>query len=88
MQRFPCPFCGLRDEREFSYVGDFGKVRPDTANTVSDADWAAYLFDQKNPKGKSTEIWVHTPCQEYFKMTRDTVSMDVLDTAPLRKPVQ
>lgn len=84
MQRFPCPFCGLRDEREFSYAGDFGKARPDTGGAVSDADWAAYLFQQKNIKGAAQEIWVHVPCQEYFVMTRDTVTMEVLSSSALR----
>ncbi|WP_342077318.1 sarcosine oxidase subunit delta [Yoonia sp. SS1-5] len=85
MQVFPCPFCGLRDEREFRYIAEAGKTRPDTARDVSAQDWAAYLFAQANPMGPGREIWVHIPCQEYFTMRRDTASMDVLDTAPLRK---
>jgi len=85
MQRFPCPFCGPRDEREFHYAGDFGKTRPDTAQHVSDADWATYLFSQKNPMGTAREVWVHLPCQEYFAMTRDTLTMAVTSTMAFRK---
>ncbi|WP_158970560.1 sarcosine oxidase subunit delta [Chachezhania sediminis] len=85
MQRFTCPFCGLRDEREFSFAGESGKTRPDTAAEVSDADWSAYLFTGTNPRGRTDEIWVHTPCQEYFRMIRDTVTMEVLETVPLRR---
>jgi heterotetrameric sarcosine oxidase delta subunit len=85
MQRFPCPFCGLRDEREFHFAGEAGKTRPDTMAEVSADDWATYLHHQKNPKGKSDEIWVHLPCQEYFVLSRDTVTMEVLGSRRLRK---
>ena len=84
MQQFPCPFCGLRDEREFHYAGDAGKTRPDTTQGVDDKAWSDYLFAQKNLMGRATEIWVHLPCQEYFKMTRETVSMEVVAVEPLR----
>ena len=85
MQRFPCPFCGPRDEREFRYVADAGKRRPDTSAPVSDAVWSEYLHAQKNLRGEATEIWVHLTCQEAFQMTRNTVTMDVLSSAALRK---
>ena len=85
MQQFPCPFCGLRDEREFHFAGEAGKMRPDTTKVVSDAEWSAYLHECANAKGPSREIWVHTTCQEYFVMTRDTVSMEVIETASLHE---
>ena len=85
MQQFPCPFCGLRDEGEFHFAGEAGKLRPDTTGTVSDAEWSSYLYDQKNPKGPTREVWVHLPCQEYFVMERDSVTMDVLGHQQLRK---
>ncbi len=85
MQRFPCPFCGLRDESEFTFVSEVGKTRPDTTQDVSAESWQAYLYAYVNPKGPSEEIWVHTPCQEYFVMARDTTTMAVLSASPLRK---
>ena len=89
MQRFPCPFCGLRDEREFRFAGAAGKTRPDTSgdarNKISAKDWADYLHMQPNPKGHSREVWVHTTCQEYFVMERDTVTMEVRSATSLRK---
>lgn len=88
MQRFTCPFCGTRDEREFHYAGDFGKRRPDTTGAVSDAEWSAYLFGQKNSRGRAEEIWVHLPCQEYFRMARHTLTMEVLESTALRKGAQ
>lgn len=85
MQRFTCPFCGPRDEREFHFMGEAGKTRPDTREEVSDAEWAEYLFMCKNKMGASKEVWVHTPCQEYFTLHRDTMSMDVFSSTSLRK---
>lgn len=72
MQLFPCPFCGLRDEREFHYGGEAGNLRPDGLE-VSPERWAGYLHMRANPKGATKEIWVHTTCGEFFAMERDTV---------------
>lgn len=85
MQRFPCPFCGPRDEREFHFAGEAGKLRPDTTQPISDADWAEYLFNARNPCGETREIWVHIPCQEYFVMQRNTATMDVSSATSVRK---
>lgn len=85
MQIFPCPFCGPRDEREFHYVAEAGKTRPDTAGDVSDADWGAYLYAERNEKGPVREVWMHMTCSEVFLMERDTVTMDVLGSEALRK---
>ena len=85
MQLFPCPFCGLRDEREFSFAGEAGKARPSATRDVSDADWANYLHMQRNEKGPVREVWCHLPCQEYFVMERNSVTMEVLGTTTLRK---
>jgi sarcosine oxidase, subunit delta len=52
MQIFPCPFCGPRDESEFHYVGE-PKARPEPAGSVSDAEWAGYLWFNSNPKGET-----------------------------------
>jgi len=88
MQRFTCPFCGLRDEREFRFSGEAGKTRPDTTRDVSDQQWRDYLFANRNPMGAAREVWVHQPCQEYFIMERDTVTMDVIGHQQLRKDAE
>ena len=85
MQIFTCPFCGPRDEREFHFAGEAGKRRPDTTGPISDADWASYVHTQRNDMGRAREVWRHLTCHELFIMERDTVSMDVLATIPLRK---
>ncbi len=84
MQIFPCPFCGPRDEREFHFAGEAGKTRPDTTGEVSPDDWATYLHMHRNEKGRTREVWVHTPCAEMFIMERNSVTMEVLGTECLR----
>ncbi len=83
MQIFPCPFCGPRDETEFTYVGE-PKARPEPADAVSDQAWADYLYVNANPKGEAHEIWLHLTCMEMFAMTRDTATNAVLGSGPTR----
>ena len=85
MQIFPCPFCGDRDEREFSYLGENGKTRPDTTTPISDADWASYLHFKRNTQGLVAEIWMHLACSEVFLMERNSQTMDVMQATALRK---
>jgi sarcosine oxidase, subunit delta len=80
---FPCPFCGPRDETEFTYVAE-PKARPEPAETVGDAAWAEYLYVNANPKGEAREIWLHLTCMEMFAMTRDTATNAVLASQFLR----
>jgi sarcosine oxidase subunit delta len=83
MQQFPCPFCGLRDETEFHFAAEAGKTRPGPASDVGDDVWADYLFQNDAPKGHAREIWVHMTCGEFFVMTRDTVTREVLECTAL-----
>jgi sarcosine oxidase subunit delta len=74
MQLFPCPFCGPRSEAEFHFGGEAGNLRPEGFDAVSAEDWANYLYMRKNPKGETSEIWMHLTCGEIFEMTRDTLT--------------
>ena len=56
-----CPWCGDRDESEFSYGGEGGIVRPADPDALTDDQWADYLFMRKNPRGRHVELWNHTP---------------------------
>ena len=85
MQIFDCPFCGERDETEFHFVAEAGKVRPEPARDVAADVWGAYLHDKNNVRGISDEIWRHLACGELFVMRRDTVSMAVIAVESLRK---
>ena len=85
MQRFPCPFCGLRPETEFHFMGELGKTRPDTTGAVSAEDWGSYLYTQRNEKGPVREVWMHLTCGELFILERDSVTMEVIGSIALRK---
>lgn len=68
-----CPWCGWRDESEFSYGGEAHIVRPRDPDALSDAEWADYLFMRTNPRGLHRERWVHTAgCRRWFNAIRDT----------------
>ncbi|WP_438955152.1 sarcosine oxidase subunit delta [Cognatiyoonia sp.] len=84
MQVFPCPFCGDRNEREFHFLAEAGKVRPDTTQEISDADWATYLHSHRNEKGAVREVWMHTTCAEVFILERDSVTMSITQSIALR----
>ena len=83
MQLFTCPFCGPREEGEFHFAAEAGKARPEPAEEVSDADWADYLYMNDAPKGTAREVWVHVTCGEFFVMTRNTVTRDIVDIQAL-----
>lgn len=76
MMLIECPFCGPRDETEFSCGGEAHIARPLAENKISDADFADYLFMRDNPKGLFLERWRHSAgCRRWFNMARDTSAM-------------
>jgi heterotetrameric sarcosine oxidase delta subunit len=78
MLLIPCPYCGPRDETEFSYGGQAGVAYPADPSALSDEQWAEYLFFRDNPKGPFPERWVHTQgCRQWFDLTRDTVTHEI-----------
>ncbi len=79
-----CPWCGERAESEFSYGGEAGIKRPLEPDTLSDAEWADYLFNRKNPMGAHKELWNHAQgCRRWFEAERDTVSYVIAETREL-----
>ena len=76
-----CPYCGVRDESEFSYAGEAHIARPLETEKLSDEEWADYLFMRKNPRGMHREQWLHAAgCRRYFNAVRDTVSYRISAT--------
>ena len=55
MLNIKCPNCGYRDESEFSCGGEAHITRPGYEVSLSDSEWAEYLFMRHNPKGNFTE---------------------------------
>jgi heterotetrameric sarcosine oxidase delta subunit len=73
MLRIDCPYCGTRDEPEFSFGGPAHQLRPDFECT--DREWAEYLFVRDNPRGAFRERWCHSfGCGRWFNAIRDTVT--------------
>ena len=87
MLQIACPHCGPRDENEFSCGGEAHIVRPTQPDTISDAEWADYLFMRSNPKGALAERWCHTlGCRRWFNVERDTVTHAILRVYAMGTP--
>ena len=70
-----CPWCGDRDQTEFSCHGEAHIARPENPQELSEEAWGDYLFFRKNPKGIHHERWVHSHgCRRWFNVVRDTRS--------------
>jgi heterotetrameric sarcosine oxidase delta subunit len=75
MLSIPCPWCGERDETEFSYGAEAEVPYPADPAALSDEEWAAFVFFRANTKGLLKERWVHTQgCRRWFDVWRDTAT--------------
>ena len=54
MLRIECPWCGVRNEDEFSYGGDATVQRP--ADDASQDDWYDYVYTRSNPAGRHRHV--------------------------------
>jgi sarcosine oxidase, subunit delta len=80
MLLIPCPWCGPRNDTEFSYGGEAGIVRPKNSQELSDSDWGDYLYMRNNKRGIHTEQWCHTAgCRRWFSLSRDTISNLIIE---------
>jgi sarcosine oxidase subunit delta len=77
--RLPCPYCGERDSREFTYRGDAGPVRPDTEEAMAD-----YVYLRDNPLGWHKEYWLHTVCRTWLVVERHTQTHALGAVTPAR----
>jgi heterotetrameric sarcosine oxidase delta subunit len=73
-----CPYCGHRDETEFTYGGPSHVTRPELSS--SDREWTHYLYHRQNPKGPYRERWLHRfGCGQWFNVLRDTYTHEILE---------
>ena len=80
MLKIECPFCGNKNETEFSCGGEAHIARPLAENKITDLAFSEYLFMRDNPKGVFLERWCHTSgCRRWFNMARDTVSHEIIE---------
>ncbi len=85
MLRIECPFCGVRDEPEFTYGGESELTRP--AAGAGDPAWGQYLFYRANPKGELAERWCHSfGCGQWFNVLRDTATHEIIATHAIGRP--
>lgn len=76
-----CPYCGQRPELEFSYGGQAHVTRAADPSTLSDQEWAEFLYFRDNPRGMHAERWRHTHgCARFFNALRDTTTDQFLAT--------
>ena len=72
MLRLDCPFCGVRDHDEFSYLED-GSVKMPSIRETSEDTWFKAVFLRDNPRGKHVELWHHVHgCRMVLRVERDT----------------
>lgn len=81
MLRIECPWCGVRNEDEFSYGGDATVQRPVAEASLD--EWYDYVYTRSNPAGRHREHWQHVNgCRAWVSVVRDTVTHEVHGTAP------
>ena len=74
-----CPYCGERDQAEFSCGGEAHISRPKNPPDLTDDQWAEYLFIRKNGKGLHYERWNHAfGCRQWFNIARNTATDEIL----------
>ena len=85
MLRILCPYCGIRDEPEFTFGGPSHVTRPKP--DVDDKTWTAYLFNRENPAGVHVERWSHAfGCGRWFNVARNTRTHEIVTTYVMGYP--
>ncbi len=73
-----CPWCGKRDQSEFSAHGEAHIERPQDPSVLTDEQWGDYVFFRDNPKGLHFERWNHSHgCRRWFNIARNTASSEI-----------
>ncbi len=87
MLQITCPWCGPRNETEFSFGGESHIIRPVRPESISDRDWSDYQFLRENPKGTHYERWQHRfGCRQWINVARDTLSHEIYSVYPMGDP--
>ncbi|WP_417600749.1 sarcosine oxidase subunit delta [Pararhodobacter oceanensis] len=75
-----CPCCGVTaEETEFHNAGEAHLKRYGPGS--DDADYEAYMFARKNPRGVHFERWRHAfGCGKFFHAARCTMTLEVFGT--------
>jgi methylglutamate dehydrogenase subunit B len=77
MLLIPCPWCGPRNQLEFTYGGDATLKRPSRDAPME--TWLEFVYLRDNPRGPHQELWHHgAGCRQWLKVLRDTRTHDIL----------
>ena len=83
MLLIPCPWCGPRNQVEFTYGGDATVQRPPP--DAPESAWFGYVYLRSNVRGPHDELWAHSAgCRRWFVVRRDTRTHDILGSRMLR----
>ncbi|MFZ9034631.1 MAG: sarcosine oxidase subunit delta [Francisellaceae bacterium] len=86
MFEIKCPWCGLRNQTEFSCGGQANRPYPKNSLNLDDQAWGEYLFFHANPKGLFEEQWCHDHgCRRWFKVIRDTTTNKIINVYAIGK---
>ena len=83
MQLLKCPFCGNRDQSEFTYVREIASV---PGLQAEQAAWQTYVYERDNPRGPHNEWWHHhLGCRQILEIVRDTMTHEIVSVQLARK---
>jgi sarcosine oxidase subunit delta len=76
-----CPWCGLRNQTEFTYGADANVRRPAADAPVR--DWVNYVYFRDNPRGPHSEFWHHVyGCRQWLCVKRNTMTHEIIEVGP------
>ncbi len=79
MLLIPCPWCGPRDQCEFTYGGAAVKFPPlDQTPPAARNEWHNAVHVRDNPRGLTRELWYHEAgCECWIEVMRDTLTHEI-----------
>ncbi len=84
MKILNCPLNGPRNISEFACLGEVKTVPPPDAGT---ADWANFVFTERNAAGLVREWWIHIATNYVFIVDRDTLTEETIRTYRVNDPL-
>jgi heterotetrameric sarcosine oxidase delta subunit len=70
-----CPYCGPRNDEEFTYQSEV-IARPDVS--VDPVTWRRYLYTKRNVSGWEEERWFHVSgCRRFLRVERHTLTNEI-----------
>ena len=83
--QIPCPICGPRDSREFTYKGHETYLHRPDPEAVPEA-WDDYLHNRENPAGVTRDLWYHGQgCTGWLLVERNTLTHEVIGARMARE---